>query len=390
MTLSSNKLPPPRYQYLDFLRGFAALLVIYQHTVDFAMMARPDVSLNATESGIAHFFTRQLGLGEVGVCIFLMVSGFVVPFSLASYPVKPVSTFIIHRFFRLYPAYWLSAVLGLIFVWWRFGSEHGGNEISWLMFFANLTMFQAFMGIENIIGSYWTLTLELLFYITCIYLFKRKKLTSLKSILMFFVGLLILRETLRHVPTMSAYHWNVFSYLRYTGYMFFGLLYREWLFKGDKAAAKNAIIILALTFVSFAGKDILRMWSFQAEYLKTPMTQFAAIAIFVLVTSIYKTGGKTGDFLGKTSYSMYLFHPVIFYPLYTYCWITLPSKIQAHPHLFFLLSAVLTIIFSYFSYRWIESPAIAWGKHITRRRNSMLEKSPELLFAQTEHGKTAT
>ncbi|MFZ6745760.1 acyltransferase family protein [Undibacterium sp. JH2W] len=380
-----------RYQHIDFLRGFAALLVIYQHTVDFAMMAQPNVSLNGLESGIAHFFTKQLGLGEVGVCIFLMVSGFVVPFSLSSYPVRPVSTFVIHRFFRLYPAYWLSAILGLIFVWWRFGSQHGGNEINWLMFFANLTMFHAFFGIENIIGSYWTLTLELLFYITCIYLFTRNKLTSIKSISLFFFSLLILREVLRHVPYISGYHWNVYSCMRYTGYMFFGLLYREWLLNDDKAAGKNALIILALTYVSFAGKDIVRMWSLQAEYLKTPMTQFTAIAIFVLATTICKIRGKLGNFLGKISYSMYLFHPVIFYPLYTYFWIGLPPVIQAHPHLFFLLSASLTILFSYLSYRWIENPAINYGKQITRQRNARLSAPPhELLLAQAEHGQATT
>ena len=361
----------PRYQYIDFLRGFAALLVIYQHTVDFATMAQPGVTLNALEASIAHIFTKQIGLGEVGVCIFLMVSGFVVPFSLSSYPIQPVSTFVIHRFFRLYPAYWLSAVLGLIFVWWRFGSQHGGNDINWLMFFANLTMFQAFIGIENIIGSYWTLTLELLFYISCVYLFSRGKLTSLKSILLFFFGLLVLRELLRHVPNISGYYWNVISCLRYTGYMFFGLLYREYLLGHDKSAGKKALIILALTFLLFAGKDIVRMWSLQMQFMKTPLTQLTAIVIFVLGTSVCKIEGKLGSFLGKISYSLYLFHPVIFYPLYAYFWIKLPPATQAHPHLFFIAAAVLTIVFSYASYRWLEQPAIDMGKRITRRRHQM-------------------
>ncbi len=360
---------PQRYQYLDFLRGFAALFVIYQHTVDFAAMPQPGVRLNTIDYAIAHFFTKQIGLGEVGVCIFLMVSGFVVPFSLSNYPVQPVKTFVIHRFFRLYPAYWLSAILGLVFVWWRFGSSHGGNEINWLMFVANLTMFHAFVGIENIIGSYWTLNLELLFYAVCIYLFSRNRLMSLKSICWFFFFLLVLRELLRHVPQISGYYWNVISCFRYLGYMFFGLLYREWLLNNDKAAGKKALIILVLTFVLFAGKDIVRMWTLQPEYLKTPGTQLSAILIFVLVTSKFRFDGKLGLFLGKISYSMYLFHPVIFYPLYSYCWTRLPVEIQAFPHLFFLLSALLTIVFSYFSYRWLEQPAIALGKQIARQRN---------------------
>ncbi len=361
-----------RYQYIDFLRGFAALLVIYQHTIDFGLMAQPGISLNAVEVTIAHFFSKQIGIGEIGVCIFLMVSGFVVPFSLSSYPVEPVKTFVIHRFFRLYPAYWLSAVLGLVFVWWRFGVSQGGNNIDWLMFIVNLTMFQAFFGIDNIIGSYWTLTLELLFYFFCIYLFSRRKMTSLKSIFLLILGVLLLPKLFHRVTDVSAYFANVLFYLRYIGYMFFGLLYRDWLLNKNSAAGKKALFVLIWTFLIFTGRDILHFWTLDTAQMRSPAAQLIAILIFLLMTTVLKIQGWLGDFLGKISYSMYLFHPVIFYPLYTYVWRTLPPEWQAHPHLFFVLSALLTIGFSYCTYRWLEEPSIALGKKLTRQRQASL------------------
>ena len=36
---------------------------------------------------------------------------------------------------------------------------------------ANLTMLQQFAGIENVIGLYWTLQIELIFYGLCVLLF---------------------------------------------------------------------------------------------------------------------------------------------------------------------------------------------------------------------------
>lgn len=372
MNTPSTQRSSGRYQYIDFLRGFAALLVIYQHTIDFASMAQADVQLNAVEVAIAHFFSKQIGIGEIGVCIFLMVSGFVVPFSLSTYPEEPVKTFVIHRFFRLYPAYWLSAVLGLVFVWWRCGVSQGGNNIDWLMFAANLTMFQAFVGIDNIIGSYWTLALELLFYFFCIYLFSRGKMTSLKSIVLLMLTVLLLPKLFHRLMTVSAYSANVLFYLRYIGYMFFGLLYRDWLLNKNNASGRKALFVLVWTFLIFTGRDILHFWNLDTAQLRSPAAQLIAITIFILTTTIFKVQGKLGSFLGKISYSMYLFHPVIFYPLYTYVWRSLPADWQSHPNLFFVMSALMTIAFSYCTYRWLEEPSIALGKKLTRQRQASL------------------
>ncbi|MFZ6680368.1 acyltransferase family protein [Undibacterium sp. Tian12W] len=380
MITSNNAAASERFLYIDFLRGLAAMLVIYQHTIEVAAKVPPELILNLAESAIANFFTKQIGIGEIGVCIFLMVSGFVVPFSLSTYHVAPVKTFVIHRFFRLYPAYWLSAILGLVFVYWRFGVSQGGKELDWTVFAINLTMFQAFFDVENIIGSYWTLSLELFFYLSCIYLFSFSKLNSLKSILLIMLLVMLLPRLVHRMADVSAYTANVLAYLRYTGYMFFGLLYREWLLDKNSTKAAKALLVLLLTYFQFVEREILTL---DAIYLKTPVTQLIAIVIFVLMTSVLRVNVKLGNFLGKISYSMYLFHPVIFYPLYTYFWLILSPEWQAHPHLFFVLASLLTIPFSYCSYRWLEQPSIAFGKKFTLRRQQTRMPPTTNMKAQT-------
>jgi len=363
---TTNAAPHERFLYIDFLRALAAMLVIYQHTVEFAMMPQAGISFDATESALASFFTKQFGVGEIGVCIFLMVSGFVVPFSLSTYRTEPVKTFVIHRIFRLYPAYWLSAILGIVFVYWRFGASQGGKDMDWSLFVVNLTMFQAFFDVDNIMGSYWTLSLELFFYLSCIYLFSFSKLNSLKSILMIMLLVMLLPRLAQRFAHVSAYTANVLAYLRYTGYMFFGLLYREWLLDKNGTRGAKALLVLLLTYFQFVEREIVTL---DLIYLKSPVTQLIAIIIFVLMTSAFRVNGKLGSFLGKISYSIYLFHPAIFYPLYFYFWLSLSPEWQAHPHLFFILSSLLTIPISYCIYRWLEQPCIAMGKKITSRRH---------------------
>jgi peptidoglycan/LPS O-acetylase OafA/YrhL len=353
-----------RYAYIDFLRGLAALFVVYQHTAEVAVQSAIPNSLEQT---IANFFTHTMGIGEIGVCVFLMISGFVVPFSLRHYSALTVKKFLIHRFFRLYPAYWISVVLGVITVWWRFGPTYGGKEIEWYTAAINLTMFQSFFGVTNIMGHYWTLTLELFFYAACVGLFIGKKLQSEKAILAFFIAFLLFRDLLVHRISLPAAALQVLFYLRFSGYMFFGLLYRKWLLQGDKSAGRYAAALLLITFMVFANRAVLHPLSTSENELRSAVAQFSAILIFLLCTYIYRPDYLIGNFLGKISYSLYLFHPVVFYPLYLMLWPQLPKVIQIHTHLFVLFSLVLVVPVSWLAYRYIEEPAIDFGRELARQ-----------------------
>jgi peptidoglycan/LPS O-acetylase OafA/YrhL len=349
-----------RYEYIDVLRGLAALMVVYQHTSE--IFLNPGLQINFIEGTIIAFFSKTIGLGEVGVCLFLMISGFVVPFSLFKYDSNPIRNFAAHRFFRLYPAYWLSIPLGLMCVPWQ-----GGEESIWATTLANLSMLQDFVGYPDIMGQYWTLSLELVFYVLCAALFYWKRLNSFKHILLLLIFFILFREAARHLPFISGFAFGKITSFRYLAYMFFGLLYRQWLIGGYKKAAWQAALIVAFALISFGTVNDFRHF-FSGDHfdstgnfaLKTPLTHLTAIAIFVFCTHVYRPSNVIGTFLGKISYSIYLFHPIIFYPLYSH-WFQYSSMIS-HPHIFILAAMSLTILISSMTYQFLEKPCVDFGR----------------------------
>lgn len=346
-----------RFIHLDFLRALAALFVVYQHTSEIAVKLVSDTT--GWEYHTIQFFIHTLGIGEIGVVLFFLISGFVIPFSLTPNVKHPIRRFAIHRFFRLYPAYWLSVGLGVLLVRWRFGA--GDTNIEWSQVLLNLTMLQAYFGVENVLGSYWTLSLELFFYGLCALLFFLRKFHSACAILFVFIALVMMREIARHVPTSSPFTWNVFFYLRYLGFMFTGLFFHRYFVEKDRQMLKWASWMFLLTFVLMSGKSTLEIFRGDWSVLKAPLNYLIALALFLLSFK-FKPDMKFGTFLGKISYSIYLFHPVIFYPLYFYIWTTLSPSTLNHPHLFIFASVALTVLFSAASFHWIERPALAFGK----------------------------
>ena len=142
-----------RYEFLDAVRGLAALLVAVQHGAEVLSLppGRPGFPLN---------------FGEVGVVAFFLVSGFIIPRSLERH--GSLRVFWIGRAFRLYPAYWLSLLGALALIAsTRLYSPFTLMRHPALGVAINVTMLQSFVGIPNAIGVYWTLGLELVFYLLC-------------------------------------------------------------------------------------------------------------------------------------------------------------------------------------------------------------------------------
>jgi len=356
----SNRFMPPlqRLSYIDVLRGLAALLVVYQHAS--LVTLNPALHIDGLEQSVIEFFRDVISIGEVGVCIFFMISGFVVPFSLLKYERNPIRNFAAHRFFRLYPTYWFSVPLGLVFVYWRFGVQYGGQQISWATFFANLSMVQTFFGFDDIMGQYWTLALELVFYLLCAVLFLGRRLDSFKAMMVILLAVVVGREIGRHYWGIDTEFFRLSTMFRFLDFMFFGLLYRKWLLEDDKQAGWQAILVLIFALVTYGGPTVIRKFIGGDHLaLKPQLTYLTAVAIFVLCTRVHQPTNRIGAYLGKISYSIYLFHPVVFYPLFIYWFPYSPA--HSYPHVFIAATMALTVLASTLTYRYIEKPFIAMG-----------------------------
>ena len=144
-----------RLQFLDCLRGIAALAVALQHGAE---LLWPDY---------LRWSVEVFRPGEYGVFVFFLCSGFIIPASLERH--NSFRRFWIGRFFRLFPLYWF-ALLTLV-VLWLFGAYEFPVGVGERAFVLNLTMVQNFLGVPNIIGASWSLAYEMCFYLAASALF---------------------------------------------------------------------------------------------------------------------------------------------------------------------------------------------------------------------------
>ncbi|HYN97987.1 MAG TPA: acyltransferase [Pilimelia sp.] len=141
-----------RLEWLDALRGFAALAVVYWHLGPRAILGPP------TEA------RQWVDIGKYGVVLFFVISGYVIPMSLDRY--ASLRRFWVGRLFRLYPAF-LVASAAMLAVYAsgaiappRVLTEHPVTTVT-----AHATMLQGLLGAPQLVPVYWTLSYEMVFYL---------------------------------------------------------------------------------------------------------------------------------------------------------------------------------------------------------------------------------
>jgi peptidoglycan/LPS O-acetylase OafA/YrhL len=146
-----------RLAWLDALRGFAALCVVFDHGSTLLLLP------------VRSFLYQWLNLGQYGVFVFFLVSGYIVPASLERK--GSVRGFWISRGFRLYPMFLVALVLSAV----AYKTGHGtianaGHDplvavLGWLFMLQNLVA-----GL-NVPLVAWTLSYEMVFYLLLAALF---------------------------------------------------------------------------------------------------------------------------------------------------------------------------------------------------------------------------
>lgn len=143
----------PRLEAVDVLRGLAALTVVFSHYFPHWDRYLGDVPVLVPGPA-----------GNQAVRLFFVISGLVILMTLGK--CRSVADFALLRFSRLYPTYWTTLILVALLTTGLFGGSvwMGGAIV-------NLTMFQEFLGFGNLDNVYWSLTVELAFYLNVAWLF---------------------------------------------------------------------------------------------------------------------------------------------------------------------------------------------------------------------------
>ncbi|MBD8124444.1 acyltransferase [Pseudomonas lutea] len=336
-----------RLAYLDALRGIAALMVVFTH-------------LYAPVIGHVWVFDYLIDPGKLGVLWFFMISGVVIPYSLKPVP-DGARRFLISRFMRLYPAYWLSLVLFVLML-----QLTGAALPSWPQIVANLTMVQAALGFDDVVGLYWTLFIELVFYGLCLALFIAGKLYDLAFRARCSLAFLLAALAMSAARALTEHKLPVALPLALS-LMFFGSVWRQWLLAEHSAALTRNLKMLFVAFAVLLPPTLIMAYSKDMGTGETwgryCFTYAVAIVSFVLLTRSVRLDHPALVWLGAVSYSLYLLHPSMGLLSEFLLRGTDPSGL-----LVALVATVLTLAAAHLCFRYIEHPFIQLGKRLNNRK----------------------
>lgn len=331
--------PDSRIEFIDAVRGIAAMLVFLMHLTDFNL---------PQYHALTHDYLR---LGTIGVAAFFLVSGFVIPMTLER---SGQRRFWISRIFRLYPLYlvvlMLSLLCGYLGLWpWSLAME--GNLLTTLAL--HLPIAQSIAGAPNLVGGSWTLFIELVFYglmslAALIGLGHRHlllvTLANLGVLALVTIGLLLDRRIPLGYPCLLL--------CSFTGVVF----YRHF-----RGLADNRTLIA--TVIAALGTTGIAFWYNYVRYPTTEFTFLCAwgswIAAFVLFAVAYRLRHhrmpRTLVWLGTISYSVYLAHDLVNFNAIT---------LLGHGWWNLILVPVLVLPVAWGVHHLIELPAIRLGKKL--------------------------
>ncbi|MUH01188.1 acyltransferase family protein [Scytonema sp. UIC 10036] len=349
--------PKVHFYFVDALRGIAALWVVLSH-------AALDGRIAALTGSLPQWFaTFVFDWGTLGVAIFFVLSGFVIAHSLREAKVDLLYTgyFSLRRLARLNPPYYVSILVVLGF---GFLSSHlkgvpfepMDQPLSFQRLLAHLFYLQELLGFKNINDVYWTLSLEIQFYLVfCGLLWLTQWLSSSRNIrfsraLVFVPSAILaalfplgvfedLGRPIIFLPLWYGFLLGVFSYWSWYGQLnpVFFYLYSGFLVTTATATASKFAIACVITAIILleVGRANRMHW------LKWQGLQF----------------------LGRVSYSVYLTHTPILGAVFFIGYKLLNRSVLSEAFCLFL-GIIACVGFATIMWYIVEKPSIALSQQI--------------------------
>ncbi|RUQ67026.1 acyltransferase [Brucella abortus] len=348
-----------RLQHVDAMRAIAVLLVVWTHYAEaFANFSGSQLFLNDIQ--------RSVNFGRIGVVIFFAISGFLIPSSLKGEKLPGTRRFIIRRFFRLYPAYWVSLPLGYTAVWWLNDRSLPASDIV-----AGFSMVQGVLGFEHIMGHYWTLETELFFYFGCLVLFWTGTIRKFGTIagMSAVLGLAFCVVSAFHIVP-DNWHGAYKGLLFHLSIMFWGACVR-CAYDGLTSRKENAGLIALTGFLLLLGMAIFTKGVLASEHshIASGLAYMVGLLAFLFFLTCWKIHNGVASWLGKISYSLYLLHPV---SLYVVSWICTSYGLTGWPLGLYTVAALMpALLLGWISYEAIERTGIMVSDRLTERSKQM-------------------
>ncbi|MBC9876944.1 acyltransferase [Bradyrhizobium sp. INPA01-394B] len=341
-----------RLAFIDTLRGIAVLAVLLQHALE-------QIVLNGSAGDYYRILHNAVGeyfnFGRFGVALFFFVSGFVIPNSFPDSS-APIRDFAISRVFRLYPAYWVSIVVVLLIAP---GFEAKTFPLSQIL--ANITMLQMFMNVPNLNIGYWTLAVELIFYVACIALFAIGFLRTRWTAICIVVAASL--TAIVAAPFVKAHlFWGLLELMLDLTAMFLGKVVRDAVI-GERLQWRH-VAICTLLYVLYAAVCAYRRYG--VDYQDNFFCAYGMGAAYIAAAIVFVAFAGLGErgavgvlsFVGRISYSVYLMGP---YALVVVVHFFGTGQSPLQWSVFVIGVACVSILVSWLNYLTVEKPMIAFG-----------------------------
>jgi peptidoglycan/LPS O-acetylase OafA/YrhL len=326
---SDNRIPE-----LDVLRGFAAIgVMIYHYSVVFSSM------VNHTDYRI------YVPYGVYAVHLFFIISGFVISMTL-QHTKRPMD-FVVSRFSRLYPVFWIAVLLTQSVVWLSPNTEF---SVSWRVALVNLTMVAEVFHFPLVDNVYWSLVIELIFYTIIFFIWRCGLLSKIEF--------LVIPWCLFQI--LAAYSYSIFGYqcpqvitvallLKYAHLFMAGILFYRLRTIGDNTSTLTLIVACLCT-------EFLVQGSSAGVFC----TGFFIIFYFLVKNKLNIIAVKPLIFIGSISYSLYLIHQNIGFEIML--------RMKDYPRIVQLLVASLVVILLSWGLRVVvEIPSMRWIRSVYKR-----------------------
>lgn len=322
-----------RIEVVDCLRGIAVLSVCVSHFM-------------AANCGLAaDSFIRQVGThGWLGVEIFFVISGFIIPYSLhrSAYRVSDYPKFLLKRVLRLDPPYLLAVLLAILVGWIaaQFPSYRAEPyQVSVPQVLLHLAYINTFFGYEWVNAVFWTLAIEFQYYLAVGLLFP---VVAHRSLAVRVALGLVLGVLAVLLPEKRF----LFSWL----FLFMlGMLAFHW---HAKLIGRYALIV---GLVVLGAGCVVTLGSLRAS----------VGVMTALVIALVQFKARPLMFLGMISYSLYLIHVPIGCKL-----VNLGGRYVTNPamSLALIAAALGAVVFgAWVLYICVERPAQRWSSAVKYR-----------------------
>jgi len=340
-----------RFSEVDSLRAVACTLVIISHTGLWPMWLH-QVLIDTFEVGV------------LGVVLFFAISGFVIPDSLRGTRWQGIKTFSTRRFWRLYPPFWVA----LLLTWW-IEPQSRARALGW-----DAVMLPRLGGAEHAFSQFWTLEVELVFYMLVAALFFIFGRLGWKVLLPSYLLLVVL--AVRKIIAPNA----VLDYdtmLPYLVVMFWGGLCREilrldfsrWRWFSPKfgvnwaRSATLGILSGITTIVLIMGYSGMRGTGRSYE-----LAGLSGILGFLFWIVLTPARLRLLAQVGCWTYSTYLLHGSVLFISRSIFDISFFRESYCIPPFFPILSLFVSFGLGALAYRWVEQPSDQIGKQLTAKK----------------------